>query len=179
MPLLDLDELPRGARPLPAVVGAPAGARRGSGGPTSSATPEVPLHEAVGELLAERLGRRPAGPVRLLALPRFLGVGFNPVSFLFCHRPSGELDAIVAEVTNTPWGERHAYVLDARGRPARQPTARSAAGSRSACTSPPSWAPTRTTSGGPARPGDSLRLGFRNLEDGRAGLRGLAGAAPA
>ena len=36
----------------------------------------------------------------------------NPVSFYYCFAPqSGVLETIVAEITNTPWGERHAYVL--------------------------------------------------------------------
>jgi DUF1365 family protein len=51
------------------------------------------------------------GPVRLLTHLRSLGHCFNPVSFYFCFREDESLGAIVAEVTNTPWGERHAYVL--------------------------------------------------------------------
>jgi DUF1365 family protein len=54
--------------------------------------------------------------VRLLTQPRTLGHCFNPVSFYYCFRPGGEhLAAVVAEVTNTPWGERHAYVLPSGG----------------------------------------------------------------
>jgi uncharacterized protein len=76
--------------------------------------PGVPLDEAVRELVAERLGERPDGPIRLLTNVRMLGHCFNPVSFYYCYRPDGErLRAVVAEVTNTPWGERHSYVMDA------------------------------------------------------------------
>jgi uncharacterized protein len=50
------------------------------------------------------------GQIRLLSTLR----GFNPVSFYYCFE-DGELRWIVAQVTNTPWGERHAYVLGARG----------------------------------------------------------------
>jgi uncharacterized protein len=53
------------------------------------------------------------GPVRLLANLRCLGHGFNPVSFYYCFDRGETLQAVVAEVTNTPWGERHAYVLRA------------------------------------------------------------------
>jgi uncharacterized protein len=53
------------------------------------------------------------GPVRLLANLRCLGQLFNPVSFYYCFDRGDELRAVVAEVTNTPWGERHAYVLRA------------------------------------------------------------------
>jgi uncharacterized protein len=57
-------------------------------------------------------GHRPAGPVRVLTTLRTLGLCFNPVSFYYCFAPGGEeLEAVVAEVTNTPWKERHAYVL--------------------------------------------------------------------
>lgn len=73
---------------------------------------EVPLIEAVRGLVAERLGTAPQGPVRLLTQLRSFGHCFNPVSFYYCYAPGGErLEVIVAEVTNTPWGERHSYVL--------------------------------------------------------------------
>ncbi|MFT7485583.1 MAG: DUF1365 family protein [Candidatus Paceibacteria bacterium] len=78
-------------------------------------SPKQPLREAVLERVEEKLGRRPSGNVGLLTQLRMWGYLFNPVSFYFCHDEGGELDAIVAEITNTPWGERHAYVLDARG----------------------------------------------------------------
>jgi DUF1365 family protein len=74
--------------------------------------PAVPLAESVRSVVEERTGTRPDGPVRLLTHLRSFGHCFNPVSFYYCFDPSGErLDAIVAEVTNTPWGERHAYAL--------------------------------------------------------------------
>jgi uncharacterized protein len=57
-------------------------------------------------------GRRPAGPVRLLTHLRTFGHCFNPVSFYYCYDATGtRVETIVAEITNTPWGERHAYVL--------------------------------------------------------------------
>src|SRR5205807_4123738 len=59
-----------------------------------------------------RTGQRPDGPIRVLTHPRSFGHCFNPVSFYYCFDDAGErLQAVVAEVTNTPWGERHAYVL--------------------------------------------------------------------
>lgn len=74
--------------------------------------PDVPLDDAVRALVADRTGTRPEGPVRLLTQLRSFGHCFNPVSFYYCFDARGEqLDAIVAEVTNTPWGGRHAYVL--------------------------------------------------------------------
>ena len=75
--------------------------------------PAVPLEQAVRDLVAERTGTRPRGPVRLLTHLRYFGHVFNPVSFFYCFDETGErVVTIVAEVTNTPWGERHCYVLD-------------------------------------------------------------------
>jgi uncharacterized protein len=73
--------------------------------------PTVPLADAVRGLVAERTGSAPEGPIRLLTHLRTLGHCFNPVSFYYCYDRDERLAALVAEVTNTPWGERHAYVL--------------------------------------------------------------------
>lgn len=74
--------------------------------------PDRPLADAVRDRVQEVLGRRPVGPVRLLTHLRYAGHVFNPVSFYYCFSPDGEqLDSIVAEITNTPWKERHSYVL--------------------------------------------------------------------
>ncbi len=72
----------------------------------------MPLTEAVRELVLERTGVRPDGPIRLLAHLRYGGYSFNPVSFYYCYAAGGQLlTHVVAEITNTPWKERHAYVL--------------------------------------------------------------------
>ena len=74
--------------------------------------PAEPLSESVRSLVAERTGERPDGPVRLLTQLRSFGHCFNPVSFYYCFDSADErLQAVVAEVTNTPWGERHAYAI--------------------------------------------------------------------
>ena len=78
--------------------------------------PAEPLDEAVRREAAAALGRRPDGRVELLTMPRYWGYGFNPVSFFYLYDRSGGLDAVVAEVANTPWLERHIYTMDARGR---------------------------------------------------------------
>src|SRR5947209_893801 len=72
----------------------------------------VPLRTAVLDTVQAQSGHRPEGPVRLLTQPRSFGVCFNPVSFYYCFDRSGKrVESVLAEVTNTPWGERHAYVL--------------------------------------------------------------------
>jgi DUF1365 family protein len=69
------------------------------------------LVEVVRQRVASVTGRRPDGPVRLLTHPSFFGFCFNPVSFYWCFDASGQVEAVVAEITNTPWQERHSYVL--------------------------------------------------------------------
>lgn len=77
--------------------------------------PSIGLAHAVRTLVARCTGRMPAGPIRLLTHLRTFGHCFNPVSFYYCFTPQEQLDAVVAEVTNTPHGERHAYVLGRAG----------------------------------------------------------------
>lgn len=74
--------------------------------------PRMPLDQAVCERVANETGRRPAGPVRMLTHLRYFGYGFNPVTFYYCFDAEDRrVETIVAEITNTPWNERHAYVL--------------------------------------------------------------------
>ncbi|MCB5943924.1 DUF1365 domain-containing protein [Acidocella sp. KAb 2-4] len=47
--------------------------------------------------------------ITLLAMPRCLGLGFNPLSLFFCHEASGALRAVLYEVNNT-FGQRHTYL---------------------------------------------------------------------
>jgi uncharacterized protein len=77
--------------------------------------PDQPLDAAVREEVQQQLGYQPAGPVRMLTHLRYFGHNFNPVTFYYCFDPAGtRLETIVANITNTPWGERHSYALDAR-----------------------------------------------------------------
>jgi uncharacterized protein len=73
--------------------------------------PHMPLAVSVRERVAEATGQRPSGPIRLLTQLRSLGHCFNPVSLYYCHDAGGRLAAVLADVTNTPWGQRHGYVL--------------------------------------------------------------------
>lgn len=73
--------------------------------------PDIPLEDAVRDLVETRTGTRPGGSIRLLTHFRYLGHCFNPVSFYYCFNRNEQLETIVAEVNNTPWGEQHAYVL--------------------------------------------------------------------
>jgi DUF1365 family protein len=74
--------------------------------------PRKPLDQEVRDLVEQRTGTRPKGSIRLLTQLRSFGHCFNPVSFYYCFDAQGErVESVVAEVTNTPWGERHQYVI--------------------------------------------------------------------
>ena len=74
--------------------------------------PALPLSDVIRAIVAEHTGREaPQGPVRVLTHLRMLGHCFNPVAFFYCFGADERLEAVVAEVTSTPWHERHAYVL--------------------------------------------------------------------
>lgn len=78
----------------------------------------VPLLQAVRDLVEAETGHRPAGPVRLLTQPRLLGAGFNPISVYYCYDdPDAFPVSAVFEVSNTPWREMHPYTVDLRRRP--------------------------------------------------------------
>jgi DUF1365 family protein len=72
----------------------------------------LPLDMAVRDLVREHTGTAPRGPIRLLTHLRFFGHNFNPVSFYYVFDATDtRVETIVAEITNTPWKERHTYVL--------------------------------------------------------------------
>jgi DUF1365 family protein len=111
---LDLAKLPEVLDPFPLFSArrpAPARFRRAD----FIGDPRRPLAECALDAVEAETGERPAGPVRLLTGLRYLGHSFNPVSFYYCFGCGGErVEAVLAEVENIPWGERHPYVL-ARG----------------------------------------------------------------
>ena len=48
--------------------------------------------------------------IYLLTHLRQWGMSFNPVSFYFCFREDKTCIAVLSDITNTPWDERHVYV---------------------------------------------------------------------
>jgi DUF1365 family protein len=74
--------------------------------------PAVPLDTAVRDRIQAETGIRPIGPIRLLTHGCYFGVVMNPVSFYYVFAEDGEtLQWVLAEITNTPWAERHSYLL--------------------------------------------------------------------
>lgn len=74
--------------------------------------PDKPLSDSVRDAVERQTGHRPRGPIKLLTHLRYAGYSFNPVSFYYCY-DDDTLNCILAEITNTPWRERHAYILPA------------------------------------------------------------------
>ena len=76
---------------------------------------KLTLDESVRKTVKEQTGRNLEGPIRLLTHLRYFGYCFNPVSFYYCFDKSDKkLEMIMAEVTNTPWNERHCYFITAK-----------------------------------------------------------------
>lgn len=117
MMYLDLDELDsvfQGTRLWSTRRFAPAWFRRADY--LNPAEPD--LKKAVLDTVYEASGERPDGAVRLLTNLRYYGYLINPISCYYVFDSQQTLRFIVAEVTNTPWGERITYVI-----PATDPTA--------------------------------------------------------
>ena len=75
--------------------------------------PRQDLQSCVRSEVKKTLGKRLEGSIYLLTHLRYFGCCMNPVSFFYCwNKDETKLEAIVAEVHNTPWGETHCYVLD-------------------------------------------------------------------
>ena len=73
------------------------------------------IKNAVIATVKSKFGVIPKGPIRMLTHLRYFGHCFNPVTFYYCFDEQGKnIDFIVAQINNTPWNERHCYVLDNR-----------------------------------------------------------------
>ena len=74
---------------------------------------QIPLEAAVRDVVYAHCGVRAAGPIAVLGHVRLWGWLFNPLCVYYCFDESaGRVERMVLEVRNTPWGERHHYVLD-------------------------------------------------------------------
>ena len=77
--------------------------------------PDKPhLKEAVKDRIEDDLGFRPEGKVYILTTLQYLGYCFNPVSFYYAYDNQKKLQAVAAEINNTPWDQRFTYCLDLR-----------------------------------------------------------------
>ena len=74
--------------------------------------PDLPLQDEVRRRIKEETGQVHDGPIYLLANLRYFGFNMNPIACYYCFdAEESRLEYLVAEVNNTPWNERHSYVL--------------------------------------------------------------------
>jgi DUF1365 family protein len=77
---------------------------------------KIPIEQVIRDLIFQETQQRSLGPIRLLTNISYFGFCFNPVSFYYCYSEDGkELEYIVSEITNTPWGEKHRQVFSFDG----------------------------------------------------------------
>jgi DUF1365 family protein len=50
--------------------------------------------------------------ILMLVQVRCLGFYFSPANFYFCYDKSEQCTAVLVEVSNTPWNQRHYYLID-------------------------------------------------------------------
>ncbi|KQH89246.1 DUF1365 domain-containing protein [Vibrio fluvialis] len=67
------------------------------------------VQDKVFELTGEQIGGRVQAVVHL----RYLGLYFSPVNFYYLYDQQGVWRYLLAEVSNTPWNERHYYAVPA------------------------------------------------------------------
>ncbi len=72
---------------------------------------DVTLEECVRDRLRRETNLELTGPIRLLTQFRHFGLFFSPINVFYCFDADQKLQAMIAEVTNTPWNEKHTYVL--------------------------------------------------------------------
>lgn len=79
--------------------------------------PQQDLAAAVRQFVSELEPQLAIGPIRLLTQLRHFGHYFSPLNLFYCYDLTGaKVEAVVAEVSNTPWNERHLYQLSASNR---------------------------------------------------------------
>ena len=70
------------------------------------------LHQSICKKIQQQTGKEFQGKAYLLASLSYWGYCYNPVSFYICYNHNDELEFILSEIHNTPWGERFTYVHD-------------------------------------------------------------------
>lgn len=74
--------------------------------------PSIPLKDAVRSKVKALAGSCPLGPIRMLTNLRMWGFCFNPVTLYYLFEADANCPSVIlAEVNNTPWNERHCYLV--------------------------------------------------------------------
>ncbi|WP_334037881.1 DUF1365 domain-containing protein [Alteromonas macleodii] len=75
--------------------------------------PSLPLGQAVIDRMTELNGGKTLqGDVFMLGQLRMWGLYFSPVNFYYLRNAEGKYTHMLAEVSNTPWNERHHYLVN-------------------------------------------------------------------
>lgn len=74
--------------------------------------PTTPLDQAVIARMSELAGEPLSGTPFMLGQVRTFGMYFSPVNFYYLRQSDGFYSHLLAEVSNTPWNERHHYLVD-------------------------------------------------------------------
>lgn len=118
----------------------------------------LPLIDQVRETVERLSGEAFTGKICLLTTPRRLGHCMNPISLFYCFNDD-QLQYVLAEVHNTPWDQRHVYLLE--GPEFTNPTA------KTFHVSP--FMPMDTTYGWDlSDPGETLSVGIKVSQNGQA-----------
>lgn len=104
----EVEELTRHVRGFSLDAWAPVSYRRSD----YLGDPQVPLQDAVRKRMSELAGQPLTGRVFMLGQLRMFGMYFSPVNFYYLQNHAGHFTHLLAEVSNTPWNERHHYLVD-------------------------------------------------------------------
>ncbi|KLV03338.1 plasmid partition ParA protein [Photobacterium aquae] len=117
MPMVDLDELPQLERK---VIG--FGTRwwhfarwRAADymAVDGAAVSALEVKQRVKEMVARLTGEQIEGRITLLCQLRYAGIYFSPLNLYYLYDETNTWRWVLAEVSNTPWNERHYYAIPA------------------------------------------------------------------
>ena len=74
--------------------------------------PALPLKQSVLQKMSHLAKEELSGEIFLLGQVRTFGLYFSPVNFYYLRHKNGHFSHLLAEVSNTPWDQRHCYLVD-------------------------------------------------------------------
>ncbi len=119
MPLIDLDELDALTKKVRGFGRSLFSFARFNAsdylhGERSSATREGhSLQKSIREKVQEETGEYITGKILLLCQLRYCGFYFSPLNLYYLYDSNNQWRYLLAEVSNTPWNQRHYYVIPA------------------------------------------------------------------
>ena len=72
----------------------------------------IPLSQRIKNKVHRLNGHKDIERVLMLVQVRCFGFYFSPANFYFCYDKHNQCTQMLAEVSNTPWNERHYYLID-------------------------------------------------------------------